>query len=269
MKTMKQTVAVAILKVLRPIAQLLLRFEISHSEFAELAKRAYVDAAFNHFSIPNRKQTFSRVSVLTGLSRKEVVRIASIEPDHEPETKGPLNRATRVIGGWLKDPEFLDNNKEPKVLSLKNSKTSFEELVNKYSGGITARAILDELVRVGAVEKLDKDKVRLLHHGYVPERDSSELIEMVSRHTADLFSTGLHNISHEPHEARFQRQVVYSDIPEHVALEFQQLSHDKALALLLELNHWLSEKKARGKSDPQEATTRVGMGLYFFRNDNK
>ena len=266
MDNIRKIVRIAVLKILKPIARMLLRYDISHSEFAELAKYAYVDAAFKHFALPNRKQTVSRVSVLTGLSRKEIVRISAIEPEQELETKRPLNRATQVIGGWLKDPVFMDSTKNPKEIPLKNAEDSFEALVNKYSGGITPRAILVELIRVGAVEKIGKQSVRLVNSGYVPKDSAPEMLDLVSTHTADLLSTGIHNITHERHEARFQRQVVYTQIPDRVAKEFQQISHDKALALLIELNQWLADKKASELPAPQEPVTRIGMGVYFFKN---
>ena len=101
MNDIKHIIAKAALKVLEPLVRILLRYEVSHSEFSELAKRSYVDVAYKYYSIPNRKQTYSRVAVITGLSRKEVVRLSDEENQGIPETKGPVNRANRVIGGWL------------------------------------------------------------------------------------------------------------------------------------------------------------------------
>ena len=65
MESIKITLAKAVTKMLQPLARMLLRYEVSHSEFAEMARRAYVDVAYKYFSIPNRKQTYSRVAVLT------------------------------------------------------------------------------------------------------------------------------------------------------------------------------------------------------------
>jgi len=62
----------AILKLLRPLVRILLRNGISYHVFSDLVRWVYVDVAFKSFDIPGRKQTSSRVSVITGLSRKEV-----------------------------------------------------------------------------------------------------------------------------------------------------------------------------------------------------
>ena len=66
MDKIKNTINRAVLNLLYPIVQLLLRYEIAHSEFEEIARRSYVDVAFKDFALPNRKNTVSRVSVLTG-----------------------------------------------------------------------------------------------------------------------------------------------------------------------------------------------------------
>jgi len=254
--------------MLQPLVRMLLRYEVSHSEFAELAKRAYVDAAYKFFSIPNRKQTYSRVAVLTGLSRKEVVRLKEISDEDPVTSKGPLNRANRVISGWLRDEYFLDNNNNPIVLPLRGEGATFEELVNRYSGDITARAILDELVRVGAVTKLDSGAVRLNHHGFIPDKSEPAKINIIADHTSDLFDTAVHNLTHEKNDARFQRQVTYTDMPQSVIEEFQKYSHDKSLDLLLDFDRWLADKKKTVQPEEGEEVSRVGVGIYYFKNDN-
>ena len=269
MENIKISLVKAVIRMLHPLVRILLTHEVAHSEFAEMAKRAYVDVAYKYFSIPNRKQTFSRVSVLTGLSRKEVVRLTNLEIDEPPTTKGPLNRAVRVISGWLRDPDFLDQNKEPKVLTLRGEVSSFEELVSRYSGDITARAILDELIRVGAVEKIEKNKVKLRHHGYIPDESLSEKLDVLSTHAYDLLTTGLHNLTHDKDHRRFQRQVTYLDMPQSVIDEFQEYSHDKCLALLLDFDSWLAEKKKTVKTESDESKGRVGVGIYYFNNDKE
>jgi len=266
MENTKTKLAKAVLRMLLPLARILLRYELSHGEFAELSKRAYVDVVYRYFSIPNRKKTYSRAAVLTGLHRKDIVRLANLGDDEVLQNKGAVNRATRVIGGWLSDPDFMDNS-QPRALPLKGPNTSFESLVARYSGDITARAVLDELIRVGAVTKQDKHTVCLNHHGYIPENSEQEKIDIFSTHVADLLSTAAHNLGCEKKESRFQRQVTYDDLPESVIADFQHYSHEKSLELLLDFNQWLAAKKESVKPAPGELTGRVGVGIYFFRND--
>ncbi|MFV2055209.1 MAG: DUF6502 family protein, partial [Thiohalomonadales bacterium] len=180
--------------------------------------------------------------------------------------KGPLNRANRVIGGWLADGDFTDEDNNPRQLSLRDEEFSFETLVDRYSGGTTYRAILDELVRVGTVSLLDKKIVKLMRHGYIPSKNTAEMTDVVSTHVADLLSTVVHNLN-QPNETRFQRQVTYANVPISVAKEFQQLSHDKSLALILELNQWLASRCKGTEPKQDEQTSRVGVGIYYFNNE--
>jgi len=268
MDKIKKTINKAVLTLLQPIAHILLRYEISHSEFAEMTRRAYVDAAYKYFSIPNRKQTVSRASVLTGLSRTEVARIVGLK-DELADIHSTPNRATRVIGGWLSDSDFLDENHEPKVLPLRDEEISFDTLVNRYSGGITARAILDELVRTGAVAKVDKEHVKLIHHGFVPHGDDAEKINIFMTHASDLLGTGIHNLTQKYQAPRFQRQVTYVDMPESVVKEFEKLSHEMSMELLVKLNKWLSEEYKNREAKSGEPSYRIGLGIYYFKNDNQ
>ena len=270
MLTIRKTLTRAVIRVLYPLVRILLRYEISHSEFTEISRRAYVKVAFKYFSIPKRIKSISRVSVITGLSRKEVVRLAALELDEPPETNGPTNRAHRVVNGWLQDPEFLDQDKRPRALSLRDGSASFEALVKRYSGGITARAVLDELQRVGTVHKLDKQTVQLNHYGYLPERSDDELVNLISTHVADLLTTCEFNITRAQTEAaRFQRQVTYVDIPESLALAFQAYSHEKLENLSVEMNQWLFTHKKEMNADTGEPSFRLGVGAYFFLNEKQ
>lgn len=268
MDKVKKTINKAVLKLLHSLAHILLRYDISHNEFSEMTRRAYVDAAFKYFSIPNRKQTVSRASVITGLSRTEVARILALQDDLAEIHSAP-NRATRVIGGWLSDSEFLDEDNEPKVLPLREDKISFETLVSRYSGGITARAILDEMVRTGAVEKVDKDHVKLIHQGFVPHGDDAEKINIFLTHASDLLGTGIHNLTEKDQAPRFQRQVTYVDMPESVVKDFEALSREMSMELLVTLNKWLAEKDKQNDPDSDEPKHRIGLGIYYFKNDNE
>jgi len=263
----KQILAAATLKILHPIVRVLLRHGLSHTEFSELARKAYVDVAFKDFRIEGRKQTVSRVAVLTGLSRKEVVRLQYIADAAPLTEKGPLNRAARVITGWTIDPEFRDAQGQPLPLPSTGEGASFATLIKRYSGDITAGAILDELVHVGAVEL--KDELLFLRtQAYVPRKSELEKLKIMGICAADFLNTIEHNVSTSDDDARFQRAVIYPDLPREVVDEFKVLSAEKANALLLELNQWLADKaRAPAKRPLFSARIKTGLGIYFFEDN--
>lgn len=253
----------AVIRVLKPLISVLMRNEMSHSQFVELAKQAYIEVAYDKFSIPNRKMTYSRVAVLTGLSRKEVVRVLKENEADNMSYQATPNRAMRVINGWLQDSDFLDDDSEPLLLPQKGEGASFASLVERYSGDITSGAVLDELVRIGVVMKVDHHHVKLHSHGYVPHEDELRKMDIMSICAADLLTTAVYNLEHDSDNARFQRQVVYHDIPVSVAREFKGFSHARSDEVLRELNNWLKDRKEFPESET-EPTQRVGMGIYYF-----
>ena len=120
MKT-QHAIYAAILRVLRPLIRLLLRHGVPFGTFSDLAKRVYVEVALEEFGIPGRKQTHSRVSILTGLSRKEVLRVTRLDRPDDAETSDRYNRAARVIGGWVRDDRYGDGSGNPAKLPLEVS----------------------------------------------------------------------------------------------------------------------------------------------------
>jgi hypothetical protein len=259
-----KALATATLRVLRPFVRILLRHGISYATFAELAKWVFVDVATEEFAMPGRKQSVSRVAVITGLTRKEVTRVQQLpRPDDSEETE-QYNRAARVIGGWLRDPGFSDED-EPAELLFEDGPASFSELVRRHSGDVPARAILDELMRVGAVERTDDGPIRLVTRAYVPQSSEVDKLTIVGQDGAALLATMDHNLNPNRGNPRFQRTVAYDNLPDEALAPFRELSSKEAQALLERLNAWLAEQDR--DSNPTVKGTgrnRAGLGIFYF-----
>ena len=269
-QSLKTMLPKAVIHMLKPLIRVLMRNEVSHAEFSALAKQAYVDVAYKHFSIPNKKMTYSRVAVLTGLNRKEVVVLSKKD---EAVLVGTPNRSTRVVNGWLNDPDFLDKNKDPLVLNVKGD-NSFSTLVARYSGDITIGAIIDELERLGIAKKINSEQIFLNQQGYIPESGEIEKIDILSTCTSDLLSSAVHNIENGKDDGRFQRQLVYKSVPEEIAVEFQEICTKKSSNLLIDLNKWLGDKLAntdkyaiKATDNSDKTPKRLGLGIYYFENE--
>jgi hypothetical protein len=261
-----KALATATLRVLRPFVRILLRHGISYATFAELAKWVFVDVATEEFAMPGRKQSVSRVAVITGLTRKEVTRVQQLpRPDDSEETE-QYNRAARVIGGWLRDPDF-SNGDEPAELPFEDGPASFSELVRRHSGDVPARAILDELVRVGAVERKGDGPIRLVTHAYIPHSSEVNKLTIVGQDAAALLATMDHNLASNRGGPRFQRTVAYDNLPDEALAPFRELSSEQAQALLERLNAWLAEQDR--DSNPTVKGTgrnRAGLGIFYFES---
>jgi hypothetical protein len=270
----KSTLKTALLKMLRPIVNLLIKNEISHSEFSEIAKQSYVFVAFNDFAIPNRKKTFSRAAVLSGLSRKEVVRLLKGVDSTFSPPKVHINRAARVVTGWLNDPDFLDAAGNPQTLPLrpglgKREGLTFADLVERYSGDITARAILDELTRLNIASIKDKHSVCLTKAGFIPDQDDAESIDILFNCAGNLLKTGVFNITEAiQQDKRYQRQLTHFDVPQSIAEEFKAYSQKRSQDLLLELDKWLATKHSSTAPKSENRKSSIGVGIYYFEDND-
>jgi hypothetical protein len=263
----RQALRGALEQLLRPLCRLLLRHSVSFSAFADIAKRVYVDVALKDFSLPGKKPTTSRVAVLSGLTRKEVHRLLAEPVVDGVEGFERYNRATRVLTGWGRDAEFSARRGRPRPLEL-DGEASFAVLVKRYSGDMPARAVLDELVRVGAVERREDGRLQLVTHGYVPQHSATDKLGILGRDVADLIETIDHNLQHGASDPRFQRKVMYAAIPAAALPAFRKLSSVQAQALLEKLDRWLAEHDAAQEEgaapDIEPGLARVGLGIYYF-----
>lgn len=267
---LQQVLNAALRKILRPLARLLLRNGIAYGSFSEMAKRVFVEVAFTDFAKPGKKQTVSRVSALTGLTRKEVSRIRDTESDDDHEAAKRYNRAIRVISGWLNDPEYFVEKGIPRILPLNSANASFASLVKTYSGDIPTRAMLDVLVASGCVVKDENDAVRLTRPAYIPSEDPVDKIHILGTDAQELISTIDHNITSPADDLYFQRKVSNTNVSEKTVREFRRLTNEKAQNLLEEFNDWLQNNE-RDPNDPEtnEKARYVSVGIYFYEQEDE
>ena len=263
-----RVLAAAILRLLRPLIRIMLRNGVTYGAFADLAKWVFVDVANREFDLSGRKQTVSRISVITGLTRKEVSRLQQIDTPDDSAVSHQYNRAARVISGWNHDVAFCDNKGTPLELPVDGPPPSFVELVKQYSGDMPARAVLDELLRIGAVEQGSDDRLRLLVKAYVPQGDETGKLNILGTDVSHLIGTIDHNLQNTGKEPRFQRKVAYDNLPSESLPMFRELTAEKAQALLEEMNRWLRQHD-RDTNPKAEGTgrKRAGIGIYYFEED--
>jgi hypothetical protein len=264
----KHALLAAVLKLLQPLIRILLRNGIPFGTFADLAKHVYVKMAMEEFGLPNRKQTASRVSIITGLTRKEVSRIQGLSEIENEETIERYNRAARVVSGWVRDSRFLDSNGQPAVLPVEGNGVSFSELVRHFSGDMPVRAVLDELDRVGVIDHLPDGRIRLLSRAYIPVTGEVEKLGILGTDVRDLICTIDNNITREADQRLLQRKVSYDNLPDDIIPEFRKLSSQKGQSLLEELDDWLSQHDR--DNNPSVSGTgrhRAGIGIYYFEED--
>lgn len=255
----------AIRKLLPPLVRILLRNGMAAKSFYDLVKLTYVLVARDEFGISGKQATMSRIAILTGLTRKEVQALLDMPIHGEDQYGEEYNRAARVITGWLRDPDFGDGKGHPAPLRMVGKRLTFSTLVKRYSGDIPVRAMLDELLRVGAVKRLKDGRVGLVVRGYIPQKGMDQKLTILGQDTADLMSTIDHNLFGNPSSPRIQRKVMYDNVPMESARAFQAIAQARAQEMLEGLDRWLSHRdRDVNPTVKGKGRVRVGLGLYHF-----
>ena len=259
---MHDTLQKAVTHVLTPLVRLLLRHGVSHAEFANWAKQAYVSEAGSSFSIDGKPPSVSRIAIITGINRKEVRRVLDL-PAEVDTGVSKHNRAVRVVTGWLRDSDFHDRRGKPQVLSYGDADDSFNKLVRRHGGDVPPRAMLDELSRVGTVTETD-GLVTLIHEGYVPHRSGEALLDIFATSAYDLLTTLDNNLS-DSGKRRLQMSVAYDNVTASGHRQFRRVSTERAMKLLKDLDRELSQHDRESNPDIEgEGRFRTGLGVYLI-----
>lgn len=264
MQQPKPVLIKAVERILQSLLRITIRYGISIGLLSELMRRVMVEVVEEQLISEGKRPMTTRVAAITGLNRKEVGRIKSLAGNDTSEIDDRYNRSTRVITGWMRDNDFRTRAGQPAVLAMEGE-GGFVELVLRYSGDMTPRAMLEELLRVQAVERTSTGKLRLQARGYIPQASELDKLQILGTDTSDLLATIDHNLNHPPAEARFQRKVMYDDVPLEHAEEFRKYSAKLSMELLVRLDKWLSSRDR--EVNPEIAGTgkgRVGLGIYMF-----
>lgn len=252
------------------MVRLLMRHGMSYRAFSDVARNVFVDVAEEEFSLPGRKPSHSRTAVLTGINRKDIAKLKARPHPLSDQSLDAPNPAARVITAWTNDARFHDTAGKPKPLLVEDQATqtdSFTTLAKDYSSDVPVRALLDELMRIQAVER-EGDQVSLLVKGYVPIADMRENLRIFGTAAADLLKTMDHNIGGEAPGPFLQRTVSYNTISQEDLDVIRERCRAEGEALLFQINEWLSEFEQQKKPSETEAADaqvfRVGVGVYYL-----
>ncbi len=259
------TLKAAVGKILRPLVGILIRNGVDCVSFEEEVRRTYVAVALDEFSLEGRKPTASRAATITGLSRKEVARLQKLQQQTEEPSLMSHNRAATVVAGWVRDPDFQNGLAQPRPLSMADTAGGFPALVKRYSRDVTPRAVLDELARSGTVRILPDGRAELTARSYVPTSDDLAKLEILGTDVHYLLSTIGHNLARGDVDPRYQRKVLYDDLPADYIEKFRALAAQRCQELLEELDAELAAHDGLPNSGDQAGERVVaGVGMFYF-----
>ena len=255
-----------LVRVLVPLARLMIAKGVTFQMASEVLKRAYVRSANAHF-VNEDGASGTKLSLLTGLNRKEIRRLTSDEPENERPPMASF--AAAVAAMWRTNRRWRDREGHPKVLPRRTTRNllSFDDLVRSVTTDHRPTAVFDELVRLGFIEA-EGDKVRLSTGTFFLSNDLEDRLARASENIEDHIAAAVNNII-EP-SSKFLEQSVYSDeLSEASAATLHSLMREewkRTFSTVLEKAIALESDDVK---QSRVAKTRMRVGMYFFSEKSK
>lgn len=259
-----RSLRVALREILRPLVRLLIRQQVHYGALSKLLKSLYVEVAERDFQLDGKRVTLSRLSLLTGIHRREAKRIR--EQDAEAgEPPFSITLGAQIIARWVGDAAWREGNGAPLVLPREaqpGDAPSFHALVRSLSVDLHPRSILDEWVRLGLVDwDEERDEIRLKSAGFVPTRGFDEKAHFIGRNVRDHMQAAFTNLdSDEP--PFLERSTYYGSLPAEGVAELEQLAREVGQQALVRVNERAREIKLA--DDGAGERRRINFGVYFY-----
>jgi hypothetical protein len=250
---------------MRPLVRLMLRKGVTYTVFADLLKDVFVDVADREFRLDNKAPSDSRISLLTGVHRKDVRRLrkedeASIEQD----LPANITLGAQLVNVWTNSGPFCKCAGQalplPRLASV-GGDCSFDALVAKVSTDIRARVVLDEWLRLGVVRLDEQDCVHLETQAFVPQKGFDEKAAYLGHNLHDHASAAVHNLSGEG-QPFFERSVHYDALDSTSVNTLREAVAKEGMQTLLNFSRLAADLET--PDSPVEQHQRITIGLYFY-----
>jgi len=262
-----EVLVAAIRKLLRPLVRLMLSFQITYPFIINMLKSIYVEVADEEFKFGDKRQSDSRINLLTGVHRKDVKRLRS-ESDESLSTPRNISIGAQLIAYWLGSEEFLDKSGQPLPLPLrtpsqKSGTRSFDDLVEMVcKQDIRPRVILDEWLNIGIATLDENQRVKLNTGAFTPEKGFEEKAFFFGKNLHDHLSASTQNLmGHKP--SYFDRSVYYDNLTLDSVQQLSQLANEVGMSALTTVNKsaLALQKQDQAKSGKDH---RINFGIFNY-----
>lgn len=258
----------ALRQVLRPLVRLMLAQGITYPYLADLLKGLFVEVADKEFRLDARPPTDSRISLMSGVHRKDVSRLRQLLQTPEAMAPSVVPRGAQLVAHWMADTRYLQEDGQPRPLARlasEGGEHSFEALVSGVNSDIRSRVVLDEWLRLGVVHLDEDGRVCLNTGAFVPTRGADEKAFYLGHNLHDHAAAAVHNVmGGQP--PFLERSVHYSALAPASVERLAKLSEQVGMKALLAVNKAAMEAEAGDSTGraPGESAQRITMGVYFY-----
>lgn len=268
---MDTTLKTALLSLLRPLVRHLIGRGWTYPVLAEFLKSVYVAEAQTHYDDDPDTMTDSRLSLLTGIHRKDIKRLRAElrAASPTPAFRRDASLAVRVVAAWVSSPRYVDARKRPKVLPFTAAagRLSFEKLVRETRADMRPNVILDELVRVGVAEVDENNMVTLLRNAYISDLPRDK-IAYLGDNVGDHLQSALHNITGQGQpflERAVHYELIAPEALEQLRPELTRVAED----FLQTVNRKLMPLNADAIRRRESRGRRMRLGIFYYEDKSR
>jgi len=258
-------------EIVRPLVKRLLAANVPFARIESRLRALFVEIAEHELARSRRPPTDSGIALLTGVKRQQVHRIRAGDRSHPAAPAFGRQRAASLTSRWIGDPRAVDARGRPRPIPYQAERgPSFVELARDVAADLPPRAVLEELLRTGAVRQDDKGRVVLSAAGYVPERGRAEKLAMLGEDPAQLIETMLYNVfaAEAGAEPLLQRTVFFDNLGADGTPRVRAQVRRAAERFLRSMDRLLARyDRDRNPEAPQGERRGLGIGVYFFETD--
>lgn len=252
-------------RVMRPMVRLMMRSGVTFPVLADTLRHLFVEVAVADILTDPKARTDSRISLLTGVHRKEIKRLRDLPPD-ATATQQIVTIASQIIATWLGGTAFTGADGRPLALprSASAAGPSFDTLVESVTNDIRPRAVLEDLLSHGMVYIGEQDQVHLNTDAFIPRPGGEEQLFYFARNLHDHVAAAVLNISADGAPPFLDRSVHYDGLTEPQARMLEAFARSSAMRALLAVNSRAIELLDDPGPGPSAERRRVNFGVYVF-----
>lgn len=266
----------AIRKILRPLVRLMLSQQITYPFLINQLKSLYVEVAESEFNVAGKRQSDSRITMLTGVHRKDVKRLRN-EESEQPVIAKTTSLGAQVIAWWMGSPQYCHADGSPKALPLRataadddgDNSACFEDLVTDVCRqDIRPRVILDEWLRLGIAHQDAQQRVVLNTGAFTPDKGFDEKAFFFGKNIQDHIDAGAQNLMGiKP--AHFDRSVYYDKLSSESIEELRELANEIGMQALIRMNSQaltLQQRDATHTKGGSAGKYRMNFGIFHYND---
>lgn len=257
--------------LLRPLVRLMLRTGITFPILADRLRVLFVETAAA--SLPDeRARTDSRLSLATGIHRKEIRRLREAgEGAPVPRLAEPpaVTVTSAILARWLGTlGEPAMEGEAPVLPRAAAEGPSFEALVRSVTKDVRPRAVLEDWLAQGIVSLDAEDRVRLNAEAFVPRPGAEAQLFYFGRNLHDHLAAAAANVVAAEAAPFPDLSLHYDRLSPPAAAALEAAARAGAARLLRDLNRRAAAIATADDAQPGKGPTRrVNFGLYVYVED--